>query len=190
MTQFEEAAIEVHEVLERLGLPYAIIGGVAVQRWGEPRFTKDIDLAVIAPVEEFMKTIQTLLESFSPRLDDTLEVAQRGRVLTVKTTNGYPVDISFGIPGYEEHVMERTVEHSLSSGQIIRLCSAEDLIIHKAVARRVQDVRDLESVIIRQGKRLDLNYIRYWLAFFAEVLETNEVIDCFERSWSQFRSNP
>lgn len=183
MTEFEEAAAEVHQVLGQLGLPYAIIGGVAVQRWGEPRFTKDIDLTVVAPIEELSQTIQLLLNYFKARRDDTLGIVQRGRVLTVEASNGYPLDISFGIPGYEEQVMQRAVEHRLPSGVAIRLCSPEDLIIHKAVARRVQDLRDLESIIIRQGTRLDVRYIRQWLHFFAEVLETDEVVDYFERPW-------
>jgi len=188
MSLFEEAAAEVHRILNELSLPYAIIGGAAVQQWGEPRFTKDIDLVVVAPIEEFSQAVQLLLKHFKARREDTLEIAQQGRVLTVEASNGYPIDISFGIPGYEDQVMERAVEYTLPSGNSIRLCSPEDLIIHKAVARRSQDTRDLEAIIIRQGAKLDVNYIREWLRFFAEVLATDEVLDCFERPWRKFQS--
>jgi hypothetical protein len=41
-----EAAWEIGQFLTRRGVTYAIIGGIAVQKWGEPRFTHDIDLLV------------------------------------------------------------------------------------------------------------------------------------------------
>ncbi len=39
-----EAAWEIHQFLTARGIAYAIIGGTALPRWGEPRFTKDVDL--------------------------------------------------------------------------------------------------------------------------------------------------
>ena len=47
-----EAAWEVHEFLTRAGLRYAIIGGVAIQHWGEPRLTVDLDVTVAVPLDE------------------------------------------------------------------------------------------------------------------------------------------
>jgi hypothetical protein len=41
-----DAAWELGQFLDRHGVSYAIIGGIAVQRWGEPRFTRDLDLSV------------------------------------------------------------------------------------------------------------------------------------------------
>lgn len=34
----------VIEALDRLGLRYAVVGGLAVSAWGAPRATKDVDL--------------------------------------------------------------------------------------------------------------------------------------------------
>ncbi len=44
MRTAEEETWEVHKILVDLHLPYAIIDGTAVQIWGEPRYTKDLDL--------------------------------------------------------------------------------------------------------------------------------------------------
>ena len=38
--------------------------------------------------------------------------------------------------------MARAEEHDLAPGKAILICSAEDLIVHKAVAGRAQDIRD------------------------------------------------
>lgn len=188
MSIIDPVVWEVHQILTQLELPYAIIGGTAVQYWGEPRFTKDIDLTVLAPLESFPEAVQLLLTRFAPRIEDAFVFALRNRVLLVNTSAGYPVDISFGLPGYEEQVISRAIEHRLAPRKSVRLCSAEDLIIHKAIAGRVQDIQDIEGVIARQGNRLDTAYIRQWLSTFAELLESSEVIQRFEKPWRKYQS--
>lgn len=42
-----EAAIELQAALEELHFPFCFIGGLSVQRWGEPRFTQDADATVL-----------------------------------------------------------------------------------------------------------------------------------------------
>lgn len=38
------AALEVSALCHRFGFRFCFIGGIAVQRWGNPRFTADVDL--------------------------------------------------------------------------------------------------------------------------------------------------
>lgn len=188
MNAVETAIWEVHQVLTELELPYAIIGGTAVQVWGEPRFTQDLDLTILAPIERYAEAISSLLDHFAPRIDDASDFARRNRVLLVQTSNAYPVDISFGLPGYEDEVMRRAVQFDMAPGKAVQLCSAEDLIIHKAIAGRVQDERDIEGVVIRHHDDLNLGYLRRWLAVFAELLENSEVVDRFERPWRKHQT--
>lgn len=186
MSIAEEATLEVHQLLNDMNLPYAIIGGAAVQVWAEPRFTQDLDLTVLAPIEFFSETIEQLLSRLEPRIDNARDFAQRSRVLLLQTSTGYPVDISFGLPGYEEEVISRSVEVELTPGKGVRFCSPEDLIIHKSIAGRVQDMIDIQNVIVRQKGRLDLTYTRFWLKAFGDLLETSEVLDRFEDAWRQY----
>ncbi len=44
MNSYDQAIWEVHTVFGKMGISYAVIGGVAVQNWGEPRLTQDIFL--------------------------------------------------------------------------------------------------------------------------------------------------
>lgn len=46
-----EAAKEIHEFLSGGNISYVIIGGIAVQRWGDPRLTKYVDVTLIIPIE-------------------------------------------------------------------------------------------------------------------------------------------
>jgi hypothetical protein len=136
MNAREAAAWEVHQFCTKLGVPYAIIGGMAVQHWGEPRFTADVDLTVAAPLDDTRAFIERVLEHFKPRMEGALEFALRSRVILVQADNGCALDVALGLPGYEDEVMRRAVAYRLARGKTVRLCSAEDLVVHKAVAGR------------------------------------------------------
>lgn len=190
MNEQEVAAWEIHEFFQSLGLPHAVIGGLAVQWWGEPRVTKDVDLTVVVPLDQPSRVfVQQVLDRFSARIDNALDFAQRSRVILITASNGCPVDISLGLPGYEDEVMQRAVEFELEPGKTIRVCSAEDLIIHKAIAGRPQDVRDVEGIVYRQRDQLDVAIIRRWLQAFAELLDNPEIIERFKRPWRRIHSS-
>ncbi len=84
--------------------------------------------------------------------------------------------------------MQRVVSYEVAPGKAVRLCSAEDLIIHKAVAGRPQDVRDIEGVIYRQRDAVDVAYIRRWLRDFSEVLARSDVLEYFENPWRKIHA--
>lgn len=50
------AAWEVQQKLARSGFRFCFIGGVALQRWGEPRYTQDVDLSLLCPYGEELAT--------------------------------------------------------------------------------------------------------------------------------------
>ncbi|MGB9777414.1 MAG: nucleotidyl transferase AbiEii/AbiGii toxin family protein [Anaerolineae bacterium] len=186
MNRLIEAALELHDFLTRHAVPYAVIGGVAVQAWGEPRLTLDLDLTVIAPPEGATAFVNLLMQHFASRVPDPVAFARRTRVVLIQASNGCPVDISLGVPGYEEEVIRRAVDYEVAPGKTVRLCSPEDLIIHKAVAGRPQDLMDIAGIVHRQGDRLDGEYTRRWLREFAAALEMPEILERFEHAWREF----
>lgn len=179
-----EAAWQLHGFLSARGIPYAIIGGVAVQRWGQPRLTRDVDMTVLLPPGREEPALREIANAFPPRIENGVAFALEHRVLPVEVPGGSEADISLGLPGYEEEVIARAVAYDLGEGRQVRLCSAEDLIIHKALAGRPQDVLDIEGVVARQGKALDLPYVRRWLDELARVADDPEVAARFERVWA------
>ena len=190
MNEQEAAAWEVHQFFQSLGLPYAVIGGMAVQWWGEPRMTKDVDLTVVAPLDQPSSVlVRQVLDHFPARIENALEFARRSRVILITASNGCPLDISLGLPGYEDEVMHRAVEFELEPGKAVRVCSAEDLIIHKAIAGRPQDVRDIEGIVYRQRDALDTAIIRRWLQAFAKLLDNPEIVERFERPWQRIHAS-
>lgn len=179
-----EAAWELGQFLTLNGLAYAIIGGIAVQKWGEPRFTRDVDLTVAYPLTtgsaEFVRLVTA---QFPSRSADPVAFARTTRMLLVTASNGVEVDLSLALPGYEDDLLARAVDYEVAPGKTVRLCSAEDLIIHKAVAGRPQDLYDIQSVVYRQGVKLDVTYVRHWLEEFADILGNRDVVERFEAAW-------
>ncbi len=189
MNKYDQAIWEVHRLLSNLGISYAIIGGVAVHYWGEPRLTQDIALTVSAPLEDLDGFVSLILEHFSPRLENALDFALKNRVILVETSNGHPLDIALGLPGYEDKVIERVAQIELEAGKRINICSAEDLIIYKATGGRPQDIRDIESIVYRQGTTLDDVYIRQSLAEISDITSDPDLSELFEGPWKKHQTN-
>lgn len=189
MNDLFDAAWEIHQFLSRHKIAYAIIGGFAVQQWGAPRLTVDVDLTVFTPIEQEPDELVRLIHTqFPRRVSDPYDLARRARLIVTQASNGRSIDISFAIPGYWDEMLERITDFELEAGKVVRVCSAEDLIIHKCIAGRPQDLKDIIGVIARQGKDLDAAYIRKWLKLFVQTLAESKVLERFENAWKKARA--
>jgi len=154
-----EAAVEVQEFLQDRGWRFAIIGGLAAIRWGEPQATQDVDLALFTGFGTEASYVEQVLGRFRGRIADAAEFALDNRVLLVSASNGIPVDISLaGIP-YEEELIGRASPFCFAPGVSLVTCSAEDLVILKVFAGRPKDWAAIEGILIRQGAGMDWGYI-------------------------------
>lgn len=149
------AAVEVQTFCRAQGWRFCFIGGLAVQRWGEPRLTQDADLTIITGFGNEEPFVETILGHFPGRLADAREFALRHRVVLARAAGGVPVDISLGAMPFEEHAVNRASDFAIGPGVVIFTCSAEDLIVFKAFAGREKDWLDIEGIAIRQAHRLD-----------------------------------
>jgi len=149
------AALEVQEFCRARGFRFCFIGGLALQRWGEPRLTQDVDLTVISGFGREPEYADQFLSAFSPRIPDARAFALRHRVLLLLGRNGIPLDIALGAMPFEDRAVSRSVSFSSADGVSLQICTAEDLIVFKAFAGRARDWVDIEGVVIRQHDRLD-----------------------------------
>jgi hypothetical protein len=88
------AALEIQSFCRSEDWRFCIIGAVAVQRWGEPRLTRDVDLTVLSGFGSEERWIERLLEKFRPRTPDALDFAVRTRVVLLNASNEVPLDVS------------------------------------------------------------------------------------------------
>jgi hypothetical protein len=178
--ELASAAREVLSVLDEAGVPACLIGGLVVQRWGQPRATTDIDFTVLAPYGDEGRVLDVLLKHFAPRRPDARAFALASRVVLLVTTTGVSVDIALGAFGFELEALEQSSDWEAVPGLHLRTCAAEHLVVYKLVAARPQDLIDVEGVVRRQAGRLDVESIRRWGRVFAELKEDPDLLRPFE----------
>ena len=71
--------------------------------------------------------------------------------------------------------MERASEFDFLPDCRLRTCSAEDLIVMKAFADRDRDWLDVETILIRQGLRLNWKQIMSELKPLSDLKEAPEI---------------
>jgi predicted nucleotidyltransferase len=167
----------VVDFLTQHRIPYMTIGGLANAIWGETRATRDADfkVSVDMPISEFRKSVY---ERFPERPTNIPPHLQSAYIVHIWAMPNIAVDLLVSIFDYERQAIERAVETDIE-GVPTRVCTAEDLVIHKAVADRAKDWIDIEGVLMRQRGKLDINYIRDWLTQFAAALEKPELLTRF-----------
>jgi hypothetical protein len=181
------AAAEAFAALTDIGCRGCLIGGLALQRWGQPRFTQDADLTVLAPVGSEAQIVDALLRRFASRMASARQHALDRRVLLLSASNGVSIDMSLaGLP-FEEEVFQRATRWMHVESVWLDTCSAEDLTIYKLVAARGQDLVDIIGIVERQREKLDLARIRHWGAQFAELKEEPDLLRPFEEALKRAR---
>jgi hypothetical protein len=170
------AAEDVQELCLRQRWRFCFIGGLAIQRWGETRVTKDVDLTLLTGFGGEERYIEELLRHFAPRRADAKEFALVNRVLLLESPTGIGIDIALGGLPYEELVVTRATTFEFLPQLSLLTCSAEDLVVLKAFADRGRDWNDVEGIVIRQ-ETLNWDYIETQIQPLAEAKESPHIIE-------------
>ena len=182
MTPLLGAALELQNFFDGQGWKFCIIGGIALLRWGEPRFTRDVDVSLLTGFgreDEFIAPI--LASTYRGRIPDAAAFARKNRVLLLDSPRGVPIDIALaGLP-FEALVVERASLYEFEPGCALKTCSAEDLMVHKLFAFRTRDVADVETIVERQRGRLDWTYIEKQLRPLADLKGQKEIMELFRK---------
>jgi Nucleotidyltransferase of unknown function (DUF6036) len=161
---------EIVERLDRLGIPYMLVGSMAALAHGRVRTTQDFDLVI--DVDE--SRLRTLVKAFPEErfyvseeaATDALRLQSLFNVIDMET--GWKIDL---IPRkrrpFSLEEFSRRQRLSLL-GLDVAVASVEDTIISKlewaklggSSARQLEDVRELRGIA---GDRLDLAYIERWV---------------------------
>ena len=172
---FREARA-IQEFIQGRGWPFCFIGGVAVQHWGEPRVTRDLDLTVFTGFGGETPVVDGLLAHFPGRRPDARVFALRHRVVLCSTPAGVPVDIALGALPFEQEMIARAVEVEFEPGVVLRICMAEDLFVLKAFADRLQDRADVVGIARRRGRQLGWDDVLARLRPLAETKGNAEIL--------------
>lgn len=143
------------EALDGDGLPWALVGGLAVSARCEPRFTRDIDVAA-AVDDAGAEALVSRLVASGFRLCLSLEHAALKRLATVRLSppgepeEGVVVDLLFASSGIEAEICREADRLELAPGLAVPVAQAGHLVAMKLLALapdRPQDALDLRALI-------------------------------------------
>ena len=95
---------------------FCFIGGLALQRWGEPRVTQDVDLTLLTGFGNEKSYIQAFLQHFDARIENPEIFALRNRVLLLQSNTGIGIDIALGALHFEERAVQRASFYEFLTG--------------------------------------------------------------------------
>jgi hypothetical protein len=158
--------------LDALGRPAMIIGGIAVIARGVPRQTIDIDATVAAADLDLEETLATLAaHDVAPRIENAIAFARERQVLLLRhVQTGTPLELSLAWLPFELEALERATEVDFG-GARVRVATAEDLIVLKAVAWRDRDRGDIERLLLLHAPEVNLERVRALVGEFAAAID-------------------
>src|SRR5947208_15961080 len=83
MPEMDDALVELSSWLSENGIGHMVIGGFAVTIWGEPRFTRDLDITVSVPAEKLLATIALVRSEYTSLVADAAKFVNETRVLPI-----------------------------------------------------------------------------------------------------------
>ncbi len=178
MNRLEAAVLDVVDHLEGRNVPYMIFGGFANLLWGRPRLTEDLDFKVDVPETSWPTFIEGLSPRFRLLAHDPLGFVRDTRVVPISTKTDIRVDLVMaGLP-YERAAISRAASITVGS-RMVKVSTAEDLVLHKIISDRPRDREDVEGVVIRQGPMLDRAYLDPKVQEMASGLEKPDILEFY-----------
>jgi hypothetical protein len=144
---------ELLKIFEKRKIRYLVVGGYAVMKYSEPRFTKDLDV-FIATDQDNANGVYSALKEFGAPLENLTadDFAHEGYFYQMGRAP-LRVDIMMSIPGVEfDEAWENREVIELNDLKIYFI-SRSDLIRAKEASGRPQDKIDIKK--LKEAEQLD-----------------------------------
>ena len=163
---------QVVVALRREGRRFALVGGVAVSVRAEPRFTRDLDLALMTENDRDLEGLVLTLRGDGYEPIALVEHEARGRLATARlaSRSGLIVDLLAASSGIEDVVVGRATDVDIPGVGNVHVARAEELLALKVLAvtpARRKDEIDAVSLILA-NPALDLDSVREDLRLIRE----------------------
>jgi hypothetical protein len=145
----------ISTAFESAGLPYAIIGGHAVNVWLEPRFTADIDITAAADPEALAHLrVELAAAGYRSSLEHGADQPSGPDFVRFTRSPGDPpIEIQAAKTAFQVELIDRARQ---SAGGVA-IATPEDLIVLKLIAHRPKDLIDLAGLVALPD--LDWDYV-------------------------------
>lgn len=161
-----ERAVDVHLRLLAAGIDNAIGGALALgYHIDDPRGTQDIDVNVSLPSSRAAAALAVLPDDV-PWDDTTIARIERDdqvRIMwPVRDQHPMPLDLFFAVDPLHDTVRRRAVEVPMGDATV-RVLSATDLTIFKALFDRPKDWVDIQAMLDAHDSTVDLAEAARWI---------------------------
>lgn len=150
------------DLLRQAGIPYMVIGGLAVAVWGRPRTTLDVDIVVLTN-QPGLKQLASQAAKKAFLVDE--EWAERNPMIRETQLRllhkNLPVDLILPMDRHDQEALKRR-KRKQWRGRVIWFISPEDLVLQKLKVGRPRDFEDALSIWQQQGKAIDKRYLWKW----------------------------
>lgn len=161
--------VNIAKILDDLGIQYFVTGGMAVFVWGRPRFTADVDIAIVLKSENSDNLIRALISinEFGYIDKDAVEDAIRNQSEFNFIDGVTGVKVDFWVLKdknvFEQSKLKRKVGRKILNYQVYFI-SPEDLILSKLIwyqkSGSTRHLEDAESILKISSKKLDFKYLK------------------------------
>lgn len=151
---------------------FALVGGVAVSVRGEPRFTRDVDVAVVASTDGEVEALVFALRGRGYTVDPLVEQEAVGRLAIARLVSpvGLVTDLLAASCGIEAEVVARATPVDIPAVGVVPVARAEELLAMKVLSMteaRPQDRMDAVG-LLQVNPDLDLVAVRDDLRLISE----------------------
>ncbi len=154
-SDLETALRNIASDLSSIGTRFALVGGLAVSVRTEPRFTRDVDLAVFVETDHDAEALIQSLTARGYAVDTLVEQETQGRLATVRlrppTQRSLSVDLLFASSGIEREIVADAQPIEVIDGMLVPVATIPHLIAMKVLAtddhERPQDRVDVVALL-------------------------------------------
>jgi predicted nucleotidyltransferase len=138
---------ELLQLLNESQVEYLIVGGFAVMKYGEPRYTKDLDVWVHNSMENAARVVEALKNFGAPLEHDQVTAGTFAEKQVVYQIGVAPVriDILTEITGVKFPDAWAKRVASTFFGVPVNFISLDDLVTNKQALGRSSDLKDLKQ---------------------------------------------
>lgn len=166
INSFKYQLRQLVDFLEKTGVDYAVLGGIAVSVYSEPRMTQDIDLNIVLNMNDLKAFLEKSRKyGFRPIPPNIHKFVNETGVIPMRF-------FKRGVAGkFDFIIAQNPIEFAgIKRARFkkildvrVKIVAAEDLLLHKLLSDRPRDREDAQGIILRQGEKLDLEYVDTWL---------------------------
>lgn len=168
--------LAVTERLRAAGIRHAVYGGLALAVYGEPRETRDADVAVAGVDTEVAADALSGIAAVSVSFE---RVRFGGNLVTrLALVGGGELNTADFVEPRSSRFANEALRRALSGslrGKPVDVLAPEDFVLFKLLSTRDRDLEDARAVLVALKERLDVSFIQAEASMLAREIPDHDV---------------